>query len=97
MKKQELVQIIREEIANQLASSKSKLTNEAFDLESVNYSSSIKTQVDKLVDAIGKTPNLNKNAVASILNDIIMALGLDRTQMTMYMNMIKQERGKYKF
>lgn len=97
MKKQELVQIIREEIANQLASSKSKLTNESFDLESVNYSSSIKTQVDKLVNTIGKTPNLNKNAVASILNDIIMALGLDRTQMTMYMNMIKQERGKYKF
>jgi hypothetical protein len=97
MTKQELITIIKEELALQLASKKSQLTNESFDLESVKYSSSIKTQVDKLVDAISKTPNLNKNAVASILNDIIMALGLDKTQMTMYMNMIKQERGKYKF
>lgn len=97
MTKHELVNIIKEEIAKELANNKSQLTNESFDLDAVKYSSSIKTQVDKLVDAISKTPNLNKNAVASILNDIIMALGLDRTQMTMYMNMIKQERGKYKF
>jgi DNA relaxase NicK len=97
MTKHELVNIIKEEIAKELANNKSQLTNESFDLDAVKYSSSIKTQVDKLVDAISKTPNLNKNAVASILNDIIMALGLDKTQMTMYMNMIRQERGKYKF
>lgn len=97
MTKQELITIIKEELALQLASKKSQLTNESFDLESVKYSSSIKTQVDKLVDAISKTPNLNKNAVASILNDIIMALGLDKTQMTLYMSMIKQDRSKYKF
>lgn len=97
MKKQELRQLIRNIIAEDLKNANSTIVNETADLESVKYSSSIKTQVDKLVDAISKTPNLNKNAVASILNDIIMALDLDRTQMTMYMNMIKQERGKYKF
>jgi hypothetical protein len=97
MKKEELRQIIRNVIAEELKNANSTIVNETYDLESVKYSSSIKTQVDKLVDAISKTPNLNKNAVASMLNDIIMALGLDRTQMTMYMNMIKQERGKYKF
>jgi hypothetical protein len=97
MKKEELRQIIRNVISEELKNANSTIVNETYDLESVKYSSSIKTQVDKLVDAIAKTPSLNKNAVASILNDIIMALGLDRTQMTMYMNMIKQERGKYKF
>jgi len=97
MKKEELRQIIRNVIAEELKNANSTIVNETYDLESVKYSSSIKTQVDKLVDAIAKTPSLNKNAVASILNDIIMALGLDRVQTTMYMNMIKQERSKYKF
>jgi hypothetical protein len=97
MKKEELRQIIRNVIAEELKNVNSTIVNETYDLESVKYSSSIKTQVDKLVDAIKKTPSLNKNAVASILNDIIMALGLDRTQTTMYMNMIKQDRSKYKF
>jgi hypothetical protein len=31
------------------------------------------------------------------LNDIILSLGLNRTQITMYMNMIKQQRTKYQF
>jgi hypothetical protein len=97
MKKEELRQIIRNVISEELKNANSTIVNETYDLESVKYSSSIKTQVDKLVDAIAKTPSLNKNAVASILNDIIMALGLDRVQTTMYMNMIKQERSKYKF
>lgn len=97
MKKEQLLNIIKEEIASVLANNKSQITNESFDLDSVKYSSSIKTQVDKLVGVISKTPNLNKNVVASILNDIIMALNLDRTQMTMYMNMISKDRDKYKF
>lgn len=97
MKKSQLQQIIREEIASVLSNNNSTLTNESFDLDAVNYSSSIKTQVDKLVKAIEKSPNLNKTAVASILNDIIMALGLDRVQTTMYMNMISKDRDRYKF
>lgn len=94
MKKEELLQIIREEIAKELASQTQM--NETYDLESVKYSASVKSQVDKLVDAVSKA-SLSKVAVASILNDIIMALGLSRTQTTMYMNMIKQQRQKYNF
>ena len=95
MKKEELQQIIKEVVAEELANA--KLVNETYDLEQVKYSSSVRKQVDDLVKAIEKTPNLNKTAVASILNDIIMALGLNRTQITMYMNMIKQQRQKYNF
>jgi predicted site-specific integrase-resolvase len=95
MKKEELQQIIKEVIAEELANA--KLENEIYDLEQVKYSSSVRKQVDDLVKAIEKTPNLNKTAVAAILNDIIMALGLNRTQITMYMNMIKQQRQKYNF
>ena len=95
MKKEELQQIIKEVVAEELANT--KLVNEIYDLEQVKYSSSVRKQVDDLVKAIEKTPNLNKTAVAAILNDIIMALGLNRTQITMYMNMIKQQRQKYNF
>ncbi len=62
-----------------------------------NLQGQSKKQVDDLVASLQKTPNLNKTAVAAILNDIIMALGLNRTQITMYMNMIKQQRQKYNF
>jgi hypothetical protein len=96
MNKTELQKVIREEIVKEL-SQQSTLVNEIYDLDQVKYSSSVRKQVDDLVKAIEKTPNLNKTAVASILNDIIMALGLNRTQITMYMNMIKQQRQKYNF
>ena len=96
MKKQDLIKIIQEEIANQLAND-NELMNEAYDLEQVKYSASVRKHVDNLVSAISKTPNLSKNQVASILNDIILALGLNKTQITMYMNMIKQSRQKYNF
>jgi hypothetical protein len=96
MKKEQLLQIIKEEIARELAN-ESSLVNETYDLDQVKYSASVRKQVDSLVDAVNKTPNLSKPAVAAILNDIIMALGLNRTQITMYMNMIKQQRNKYNF
>jgi len=95
MTKEELTQIIKEEVAKELASA--ELVNEIYDLDQVKYSASVRKQVDDLVTVIQKTPNLNKTAVAAILNDIIMALGLNRTQITMYMNMIKQQRQKYNF
>lgn len=99
MKKQELIQIIKEEIAKEIAVNKkdSSLVNEIYDLDEVKYSATVRKQVDNLVDAINKTPNLTKPAVASILNDIILALGLNRTQITTYMNMIRQQRSKYNF
>ena len=95
MKKEEIIQIIKEEIANELANKTA--VNEVYDLEQIKYSATVRKQVDSLVASIEKTPNLSKTAVASILNDIILALGLDRTQITMYMGMIKQQRQKYNF
>jgi len=97
MTRKELNQIIKEELAAELASRKSEMINEAYDLEDIKYSSSVRKQVDKLVDEIQKTSNLSKPAVASILNDVILALGLNRTQITMYMNMIKMQRKRYDF
>jgi hypothetical protein len=94
MKRDILINIIREEVRKEL---RSKSLNEIYDLDQVKYSSSIRTQVDKLVTAIEKSPNLSKVAVASILNDIVLALGLNRTQVTLYMNMIKQQRKRYEF
>lgn len=96
MKKEEIIQIIKEEIANIELANKTAV-NEVYDLEQIKYSATVRKQVDNLVASIEKTPNLNKTAVASILNDIIMALGLNRTQITMYMNMVKQQRQKYNF
>ena len=97
MKKEQLIQIIKEEIAREMANTNSEMINEIYDLEQVKYSPALQKQVDNLVTALEKTPNLSKTAVASILNDIIMALGLNKTQITMYMNMIKQARRKYEF
>ncbi len=96
MKKEQLMQIIKEEIAKELAN-KSSLVNEIYDLEQVKYSASIRKEVDQLVNVLKKAPNLNKTVIAAILNDIILAMGLNRTQVTMYMNMIKQSRTKYQF
>jgi ABC-type oligopeptide transport system ATPase subunit len=96
MKKEQLQRIIREEIARELANDNLLMT-ETYDLEQVKYSASIQKQVDSLVSSLQKSSNLSKVQVAAILNDIIMAMGLNRTQMTMYMNMIKQNRQKYSF
>lgn len=96
MNKQELNSIIREEIINALIE-KEQVVNETYDLEQVKYSPSVRKHVDSLVDALTKSPNLTKIQVASILNDIILALGLNRAELTMYMNMIKQSRNKYSF
>jgi ABC-type oligopeptide transport system ATPase subunit len=96
MKKEQLQRIIREEIARELANDNLLMT-ETYDLEQVKYSASIQKQVDSLVSSLQKSSNLSKVQVAAILNDIIMAMGLNRTQMTLYMNMIKQNRQKYSF
>ena len=96
MKKEQLQRIIREEIARELANDNLLMT-ETYDLDQVKYSASIQKQVDSLVSSLQQSSNLSKVQVAAILNDIIMAMGLNRTQMTMYMNMIKQNRQKYSF
>lgn len=96
MNKQELASIIREEIIKALNENE-KMINETYDLEQVKYSPSVRKHVDSLVDSLQKSPNLTKIQVASILNDIILALNLNRAELTMYMNMIKQSRNKYSF
>jgi hypothetical protein len=96
MKKEQLQRIIQEEIARELTND-NLLMKETYDLDQVKYSASIQKQVDNLVSSLQKSSNLSKVQVAAILNDIIMAMGLNRTQMTMYMNMIKQNRQKYSF
>jgi len=96
MKKDQLIKIIQEEVAAAIIEEKSKLVNETYDLDQVKYSPAVRKQVDKLVDELQKA-NLSKTAVASILNDIVMGLGMNRTQLTMYMNMIKVQRQKYNF
>jgi ABC-type oligopeptide transport system ATPase subunit len=96
MKKEQLQKIIQEEIARELTND-NLLMKESYDLDQVKYNASIQKQVDNLVSSLQKSSNLSKIQVAAILNDIIMAMGLNRTQMTMYMNMIKQNRQKYSF
>lgn len=96
MKKEQLQRIIQEEIARELTND-NLLMKETYDLDQVKYSASIQKQVDNLVSTLQKSSNLSKIQVAAILNDIIMAMGLNRTQTTMYMNMIKQNRQKYSF
>lgn len=96
MKKEQLIKIIQEEVAAAITNEKSELVNEIYDLDQVKYSPAVRKQVEKLVDELQKA-NLSKTAVASILNDIVMGLGMNKTQMTMYMNMIKQQRRKYDF
>jgi hypothetical protein len=95
MKKEQLTKIIREELEKELA--EQTIVNETYDLANVKYPAAVRTQVEKLVSAIEKTPNLNKTAIAAILNDVIMSLGLNRTQMTMYMSMIKMDRKRFEF
>ena len=96
MKKEQLIKIIQEEVAAAITNEKSELVNEIYDLDQIKYTPAVRKQVDKLVDELQKA-NLSKTAVASILIDVVMSLGLNRTQMTMYMNMIKQQRKKYDF
>ena len=96
MKKDLLIKIIKEEVAKELAI-KSTLVNEIYDLDQVKYSTSVRKEVESLVSVLQKSPNLSKTAVASILNDIILSLGLNRTQISMYMGMIKSSRTKNDF
>ena len=96
MKKDLLIKIIKEEIAKELAI-ESTLVNEIYDLDRVKYSTSVRKEVESLVSVLQKSTNLSKTAVASILNDIILSLGLNRTQISMYMSMIKSSRSKYDF
>ena len=62
MKKEQLIKIIQEEIAKELANDPS-LVNEIYDLDQVKYSASVRKEVESLVSALEKTPNLNKQEI----------------------------------
>jgi hypothetical protein len=95
MKKEDLIKIIEEEV--KLALAEKQLTNEAYDLSDVKYPSSLKQPMEKLVDSLNKANSLTKPQIAAMFNDICLALGISKTEVSAYMNMISQYRTKYKF
>jgi hypothetical protein len=95
MKKQELVNLIEQEV--KIALSEKQLTNETYNLSDVKYPSSLKQPMDKLVDSLQKSNNLTKPQVAAMFNDICLALDISKAEVSAYMNMISQYRTKFKF
>lgn len=86
MKHSELKKIINEEIQHVLV--------EYQNLDDIKLNASLQKKMDLFISEIEKTPNLTKLKVAAILNDVIDALGLNKTQITSYMNMLKQYKTK---
>ena len=86
MKQAELKKIINEEIRNVLS--------EMQNLEDVKLNAALQKKMDLFIKEVEKTPNLTKVKVAAILNDVIDALGLNKVQITSYMNMLKQYKAK---
>jgi hypothetical protein len=95
MKKQELVNLIEQEV--KIALTEKQLTNETYNLSDVKYPSSLKQPMDKLVDSLQKSNNLTKPQVAAMFNDICLALDISKAEVSAYMNMISQYRTKFKF
>lgn len=61
------------------------------DVQDTSISPVIKKRIDQFIQSIeGK--KLTKVKIAAILNSVIEGLGLDKTQITVYMNMIKRQQ-----
>jgi len=86
MKQAELKKIINEEIRNVLS--------EMQNLDDVKLNAALQKKMDLFIKEVEKTPNLTKVKVAAILNDVIDALGLNKVQITSYMNMLKRNMTK---
>jgi hypothetical protein len=86
MKQTELKKIINEEIKNVL--------KEYQNLDDIKLNAALQKKMDLFIKEIEGTQNLTKLKVAAILNDVIDALGLNKTQITSYMNMLKQYKTK---
>ena len=86
MKQSELKQIIKEEIQSVL--------KEYQNLDDIKLNAALQKKMDLFIKEVEKTPNLTKVKVAAILNDVIDALGLNKIQITSYMNMLKQYKTK---
>jgi len=86
MNHSELKKLINEEVKNVL--------KEYQNLEDIKLNAALQKKLDLFVKEIEGTPNLTKLKVAAILNDVIDALGLNKVQITSYMNMLKQYKTK---
>ena len=86
MKPAEFKKLISEEVKNVLMEYQS--------LEDIKLNAPLQKKLDLFVKEIEKTNNLTKLKVAAILNDVIDALGLNKVQITSYMNMLKQHKAK---
>ena len=86
MKQPELRKLISEEVKNVL--------KEYQNLDDIKLNAALQKKMDLFIKEIEGTPNLTKLKVAAILNDVIDALGLNKTQITSYMHMLKQYKTK---
>jgi hypothetical protein len=86
MTRSDLRKFINEEVKNVL--------KEYQNLEDIKLNATLQKRMDLFIKEIEGTPNLTKLKVAAILNDVIDALGLNKTQITSYMNMLKQYKTK---
>ena len=86
MNQTQLKKLINEEVKNVL--------KEYQNLEDIKLNTKLQKKMDLFIKEIEETPNLTKLKVAAILNDVIDALGLNKVQITSYMNMLKQYKAK---
>ena len=86
MNQAELRKLINEEVKNVL--------KEYQNLDDIKLNAALQKKLDLFVKEIQGTPNLTKLKVAAILNDVIDALGLNKVQITSFMNMLKQYKTK---
>lgn len=86
MRQSELKKLIKEEVKNVL--------KEYQNLDDIKLNAPLQKKMDLFIKEIEGTANLTKLKVAAILNDVIDALGLNKTQITSYMNMLKQYKTK---
>jgi len=86
MKKSQIQEIIRQEVK------KSLLEYEIANVQDTSISPLIKQKIEQFTKTIQGNKSLTRVKIAAILNHIIEALGLDRREITLYMNMIKQQQ-----
>ena len=86
MKKEQLHSLIREEVRKTL------VEYEISGIQDTTVSPLIKQKIAQFVKTIEGNKSLTRVKIAAILNEIITALGLDKREITLYMNMIKQQQ-----
>lgn len=86
MKKEQLHSLIREEVRKTL------VEYEISGIQDTTVSPLIKQKIAQFVKTIEGNKSLTRIKIAAILNEIITALGLDKREITLYMNMIKQQQ-----